>query len=231
MIENILRVDGKEEYDVFKKLDNTDLGNMFHEAMEFVNKGKTKNEVLDEAEKIFNSVRAKRNPILSHELEKEKKEFLKMVTNGYEYLKNKGQGDAEKSLDMSLKIRGNNLNIIGRPDLVTNNVIIDYKAKRSITHKEEDTVSCIQALIYALMCQDKDIDHVEYYYPLFKRIIKTTYFKSNTIALLDEFYNSINNSDFPAVIDVLDIKENRSKIEEICKFCSFADICGKDKIK
>ena len=45
--------------------------------------------------------------------------------------------------------------------------------KRKLEHKDEDEETCIQALIYALMNKDLNIDHVEYYYPYFDRTIKT----------------------------------------------------------
>ena len=231
LIEHILKINTEDEYDVFRKLDATDLGNMFHETMKFVNEGnkKSEKEVVEKAEEIFESVRAKRNPVLNYELEKDKKEFIKIVKRGFEYLSNKPKGVAEESDSKDLNINGNILHVVGTPDLVAGNEIIDYKAKRTVTHKDEDSLSCIQALIYALMNHDKNIDHVEYYYPFFKKVIKTTNNENNTIALLDEFYRSIANSDFPAAIEEDDKKDDKDKLDEICKYCNFSDICGKDK--
>ena len=227
LIERILKISSENDYDVFAKFNNTDLGNMFHEVMEFVNQGHPEKDVLKKAEEVFEAVRAKRNPLLKYELEKDKKEFMKMVHNGYEYLQKKPQGIAETDMDMPLNIKGNTLNVIGKPDLVAGNEIIDYKAKRSVTHKDEDPVSCIQALIYALMNSDKNIDHVEYYYPIFKKVVKTTNNEANTVALLDEFYQSISKGEYPAAIEKYDVKKDKDKLDDICKYCSFEDICGK----
>lgn len=231
LIEHILKINSEDEYDVFRKLDITDFGDMFHKTMEFINDNKkiSEKEAAEKAEEIFESVRAKRNPILNYELEKDKKEFIKIVKRGYEYLIKKPKGIAENSDSKDLNINGNILHVGGKPDLVAGNEIIDYKAKRAVTHKDEDPLSCIQALIYALMNHDKNINHVEYYYPFFKKVIKTTNNENDTIALLDEFYQSIANSDFPAAIDVYDKKEDKDKLDEICKYCNFSDICGKDK--
>lgn len=231
LIENILKINAEDEYDVFRKFDITDLGNMFHETMKYVNDGNIKNEqeVVDKAEEIFESVCAKRNPLLNYELEKDKKDFIKIVKRGYKYLSKKPKGTAEISDSKDLNINGNILHVVGTPDLVAGNEIIDYKAKRTVTHKDEDPLSCIQALIYALMNHDKNIDHVEYYYPFFKKVIKTTNNENNTIALLDEFYHSIADSNFPAAFEECDEKNNKDKLDEICKYCNFSDICGKDK--
>lgn len=229
LIKRILGVNDLEEYDVFDKFANPDFGTMFHEVMEFVNEGKTKNEVIKKAEEVFNKYCAKRNPVLHIELDKDKQDFLEIVENGYEYLEKKERGIAETKQEKDLDINGKTLHLKGYPDLISGKEIIDYKAKKHITHKEEDYESCIQALIYALMNSDKNISHVEYYYPFFNKVIKTTYKEEEVIDKLNQFVNSVESNDFKSANDVLVEPKDRKKLKTICKYCNFKDICGRDE--
>ena len=229
LIERVLGVNGEEDYDVFDKLANTDLGSMFHEVMEFANTKASEQEVINKAKEVFEKYRAKRNPVLDYELERDKEDFLDIVHNGYEYLKKKEKGTAEQKQTSDININGNTLHLKGFPDLVSGNEIIDYKAKRTITHKEDDIVSCIQALIYALMNSDKNIDHVEYYYPIYNKTIKTTYNENNVKGLLGQFIDSLVNNDFKAAKDILVNDGDEEKLDDICKYCDFKDICGREE--
>lgn len=226
LINRILGVNTLNNYDVFAKFANTDIGNMFHEVMKFANEGKTLDEVNNKAEEIFDSVCAKRNPILHVELDKDKKEFLEIVSNGYKYLQKKKQGIAEQWQETDVDINGVTLHLEGKPDLISDKEIIDYKAKGKVMHKEEDIDSCIQALIYALMNSDKKIDHVEYYYPLFNKYIKTNYDEVEVKDRLNKFINSIINNDFKPAIEVY--ADDKNKLEDICKYCNYKDICGRE---
>ena len=127
LIENILGVNNEEQYDVFQKLANPDLGSMFHEVMEFANKNKNEKEVKKKAEEIFEKFRAKRNPVLDYELDNDKEDFLDIVQNGLEYLKKKEEGTAEQKQKPDLNINGNVLHIKGIPDLVTYEWVIKEK--------------------------------------------------------------------------------------------------------
>ena len=178
---------------------------------------------------MFEKYRAKRNPVLDYELERDKEDFLDLVHNGYEYLKKKQQGVAEHKQITDIEINGNTLHLKGFPDLVSGNEIIDFKAKRTISHKEEDLVSCIQALIYAVMNSDKNIDHVEYYYPIYNKTIKTTYNENNVKGLLGQFIDSLVNNDFKAAKDILVNDGDEEKLDDICKYCDFKDICGREE--
>ena len=229
LIRIILGVKDKEDYDVFAKFAHPDFGSMFHSIMEFANENKSEDAVNKKAEEIFDMYCAKRNPILKIELDKDKEDFLDIVHSGLEYLKKKKKGEAESRQLSDLNINGKILHIKGFPDLVSGNEIIDYKAKTKIFHKEEDLETCIQALIYALMNSEKNIDHVEYYYPFFNKIIKTTYNEKNVIEVLNKFIDSIINNDFTAAKDILTDKEGKKKLDDICKYCNFNDICGRKK--
>lgn len=226
LISRILKVEDPDDYDVFRKIENYDLGNIFHLAMEFANdKTKSEDEVLKNAEELFDSLCNLRNPILKYELKRDKDDFLKLVTNGYEYLKGKKQGEVEEPLSKDLEIESSTLHIIGRPDLVVDDAIIDYKTKKHITHVENDKLSCIQALIYAIARSDKHITHVEYYYPYFKKAIKTDYTEADVKEILKSFVDILKNSDFkPAYLEY----EDKKKVKEICQYCNYSDICGKD---
>lgn len=229
LIKRILGVNDLEEYDVFAKFANPDFGAMFHEVMEYVNEGKSKNEVLKNAEEVFDKYCAKRNPVLHIELDKDKQDFLEIVENGYEYLENKERGIAEQKQEKDLDINGKILHIKGFPDLISGKEIIDYKAKKHITHKEEDYETCIQALIYALMNSERKISHVEYYYPFFNKAIKATYDEEKVIDKLNKFVNSIVNNDFKSADEALVDVKDRKKLKTICKYCNFKDICGRDE--
>lgn len=229
LISRILNVEDKEDYDVFRKFGFADLGDMFHDAMKFANDNKNNlKAVLDEANNIFEKTRNKRNPILKYEIEKEKENYLKLVERGFEYLKNKKQGKAEQPIEGSVDIDGDTLNIIGRADLITNEEVIDYKTKTKIAHKENSSLSCIQALIYAILSSDKPITHVEYYYPHFKKAISTHYVPADVKLVLSTITKMLKDSDFkPAYADGVEGDD----LKETCKYCNFSDICGKDEWK
>ena len=229
LIEKILNINTEEQYDVFNKFANTDLGDMFHKTMKFANDNKTRQDVLDEAKRIFDATVAKRNPILDYELSKDRDEFLDIVENGYKYISKKQKGIAEHKQEPDIDINGKTLLLKGIPDLVSGNEIIDYKAKRHITHKDNDKETCIQALIYALMNSDRNIDHVEYYYPIFNRIIKTNYVENDIRFILNQFIDSLESNDFKAAKDVLVDQKEKSKLKTICQYCNFKDICGKEQ--
>ena len=227
LISRILKVSDPEEYDVFKKFENYDLGNMFHDAMQYANdKTKTLSDVLAKASKIFDKTCSMRNPILKYELNIDKDNFLRLVENGFEYLRHKKQGDTEEAIIGDLEINNRILHLSGRPDLVTADEVIDYKTKKTITHIENDNVSCIQALIYALLKEEKSINHVEYYYPHFRKAISTKFVKADVEVVLDTFMTMLSDSDFkPVYLE----NEDKEKLKQTCKYCKFSDICGKDE--
>lgn len=225
LIKRILKVDDPEDYDVFKKFENMDLGNMFHDVMKFANdKSKVLQDVLEYAEQIFNATCAMRNPILQYELAKEKEDFMRIVEIGFNYLSKKQEGVAEKMIEKDIAINSDTLHFKGKPDLVTDDAIIDYKAKRKLSHVENDKLSCIQALIYALVNAERPITHVEYYYPFFRKTIKTDFNKADVESILNTFIDCLKSSDFtPAYVG------HEKETLDICKYCKFGEVCGKNK--
>lgn len=252
LISKLLKVADKEKYDVFNKFEHYDKGNMFHDVMQYINKNKniTEGEAVKYGEETFDKLCSARNPILINELLNDKKDFIRLVKYGYHYLHTKKQGESEEPITKDIKINSNTIHLGGRPDLVTDTEIIDYKAKSSISHKEEDKLSCIQALLYAYLRDDKNIDHVEYYYPVYKKAIKTTYNKKYVESILNTFItNLIENNFDPAYLNVVEKKKGKAKekdeteedkdinkidkdkLDEICKYCEYNDVCGKEQWK
>ena len=124
-----------------------------------------------------------------------------------------------------MNVNGTKLLLKGIPDLLSGSEVIDYKTKKTVTHINNNTLSCIQALIYALMNSKNGIDHVEYYYPYFNRIIQATNNENDTIAQLAFFIDSITKTNFTSVIDENKLLKKDKKSTDICKFCSFKELC------
>ena len=79
------------------------------------------------------------------------------------------------------------------------------------------------------MNSDRNIDHVEYYYPIFNRIIKTYYVENDIRCILNQFIDSLESNDFKAAKDVLVDQKEKNKLKTICQYCNFKDICGKEQ--
>lgn len=118
----------------------------------------------------------------------------------------------------------------GYPDRVEKDadgkyLIADFKTGRSIKHKQDDIETCMQVVIYAYMMERLGIpvSYSEYRYLRKKKVVSCVYnddMKAELSQRLEVFKHALESGEFPA---------NPGKNNKNCKYCTFADICGREE--
>lgn len=231
-LKRILNIAEDEEDNPYQVIDDKNIGNLYHEAMEQLANKKMKHQKMDEkefkelCEKIFDNYLLTRPALYMDAKENEKDEFVEMCLTGYKQEKDNDVIDAEE-IQFS---EYDGIKLGGKPDRIEKDkdgkyLIADFKTGRNLKHDSEDITSCLQILLYAYMSEKGkgiNIDYCEYRYPRLDQVVTCKY-DDNTKQKLDElmqrFKKALIEFDFPLV--------DRKERQEACRYCKLADICGK----
>lgn len=212
----------QQKTDPFEIINAAEFGSLAHDMMELLGKNKPDKEAfLETCEKAFESILIKKVAIVKNKAESVKADFIHVMSIAYDFdLQNTNKiGFSEKYL--KAKHENSGLNLIGRPDRIENNgsdnIVVDFKTGRNIKHVQEDATSCLQALIYAFLCEKNNIkiSSGEFRYLRNCAVIKCSY-DDNSRHKMDDIL-----CDFAKGIS----ENNFERCTKNCRYCSYGDIC------
>lgn len=222
-LQNILGISQAETDDPMTTVAANDFGTLAHSMMELIaNNPISKDEFLQKGEEMFDEFMKSRPSNQSYAVEMRKTEFMEAIETAYDTDEGNEVAIAEGWIEAE---HPSGITLYGFPDRVEKlkdgtYIIADYKTGNTVKHKENDVVSCMQALLYAFMVEQNygyTISSCEYRYMKKGVTVKCAYndsVKKEVSNILDYFKNAIDNSMFEAECSD-------------CKYCTFESICGK----
>ena len=203
----ILEIDMDDSDDPYVVIPRNELGNIIHSVFERFEKDKTSLvEIRDKAEKAFDIFLKKKPPIIPSSADDARRDYLRLIDNLYDMDPGNTHIISEPYITGSV----GGISFDGKLDRLEKDkygkyIVVDYKTGKSVSHENEDPVSCFQGLIYAYLLEEDPsrlkmnsitIDRIEFRYPENKNTITITYNDQNKQALLDlmkEFKDDIEN--------------------------------------
>ena len=222
----ILRMTTSDIDDPYTVISPAITGNLIHELLDTASKENlTRSAFNSLAERTFDSYLALRPPIIPSLVKKNRDTFLRLANAGFKYVMDSESLLTEEMID---PVKLGNITIRGIPDRLEKSadgktVIADYKSGWVIRHDSEDTRTCIQALLYAMMLRESqgiNVDSCEYRYLRFDSTVNCDFTPENEaeiMAVLEEAAEDISNISFPASGN--------------CKKCSFSYLCKKEGVR
>ena len=208
LLSSVLGISVQEEDDSYSIISSNDRGTLIHDLVRGFQKDKiSQKDFHDKAEKAFDDFILTKPPVIPSSLARAKEEYLRLVDNLYDDDPGNDFVSAEKRLNGVVA----DIYFGGQFDRIEkdNNgkyLLVDYKTGRTVIHKKDDVVSCIQGLIYGyLINHDKDyqskgivIDRIEFRYPDTRVAPSISYTQENEDALIEkigEFKHAIENKE------------------------------------
>ena len=225
----VLRLEEPDPDDPFVVINARDLGTLAHSMMEFkANKKISKKEFMSYCNTSFENFLKSRVPMHEKEASKAKEQFISMMSRAYDADPDYEVMAAEEKISVE---HPSGIILYGYPDRVEkdedgNYLIADFKTKRSFEHKSDDIETCMQVVMYAYMiAHDKEnpmpISRCEYRYLRYGKSVYCFYNPAME-KQLDEKLKIVNdaldNGYYPCAED-----------DKACRYCKFADICGKNE--
>ncbi|MBR2066767.1 MAG: PD-(D/E)XK nuclease family protein [Solobacterium sp.] len=225
LLENLLSYKKEDEDRPLVIIPANDLGTLVHHNMEYLGShiDMGKDEFLAYCDHNFEEYLLSRIPL--GDIQKEKQAYMDICENLWEYKPNEPYIYSEEYLAST---HMNGLKIGGYPDAIEkdeesgNYIVADIKTGRSIKHKENDTRTCLQTMIYAWLFEDREkdkkVERGEYRYARVGRTISCIYdekHKSELGEYLNTFKKTLDEKVFPF----------KKYNEKDCRYCSFAPYC------
>ena len=215
----ILGIDIADEDDPYRIISSNDRGTLIHDLMEGFQKDQISwIDFLKKAKEAFDKFILMKPAVIKSSIAQEKEEYLRLIKNVYDGDPGNTFVAAEKYVIGQIA----DISFGGRYDRIEKNkfgkyILVDYKTGRSVIHKNDDVVSCIQGLIYGyLINHDKNyikqginISRVEFRYPDSDVIIHINYnpaFEQELINKVTEFKNAIEQG---LLFDGVDLKNQK----------------------
>ena len=208
IFECFLGISLDSEDNMYTALPGNEKGNIIHKLMENFDKNrKTKQELLDEADKLFKQFMEKRPPVITAQANKDYQVLIKDVENAYDMdLGN----ECIKSEHPFYDKKVGNIYINGTVDRIEKArngeyIIVDYKTGNYIEHENDDVKSCIQGLIYAYFVEEElgiNVSKIEFRYTHFKETRHIDYdpvTKQEMIDCIKEIEDAIRNNEFNSI--------------------------------
>lgn len=216
-----------EEENPFTLIEPKEFGNMAHKLMEaLAEKPETeRTEFLQIAESMIDEYFLRRPPLDPEEIPHGKEEFLTTMSRAYDQEREIGNEPVfwEETLEvehpLGLRLKGRIDRLEKRPD--GKYTVVDFKTGGWIDHKDNDSDTCLQALLYAAMVRqemDLEADRCEYRYLRFKETIHCDYTKleGEVEEKLMQFKEGLIDGQFPWT----------EKTDKDCRYCRYKMICG-----
>lgn len=224
----IVGIPDEEEDDPFTVIDAKALGSLAHAMMkQLAEESMTEAQFLQRCEAAFDRFLTERPPIHTHDAEKEKADFLKMMQTSYrmdpgnEILSSETEYAFTHPCGIRLK---------GFPDRLEKEpdgslIIADFKTKRRFDHKKDDINTCLQVVVYAWLCEQAGypVTRCDYRYIRKGKTISCTYDvlrKAQLEEKLQQFKDALTANRFP---------KNPGKQDENCRYCKLSDVCVWDE--
>ena len=216
LLSNILGISVDDEDDPYKLIASNSRGDILHSLMEKFEKSQTTlAEFLNKASKDFDDFIRIKPAVIASNIAKEKADFLRLAANLFTDDPGNTFIAAEEPLNGDIE----KINFKGRFDRIEKDqfgqyILVDYKMGRSIEHKPDDPVTCVQGLIYSYLINNSQfyqnrgitISKIEFRYPDVRKTIPIRYnatTKAAMIALVKQFKADINSQ---ALFDNINIE-------------------------
>ena len=208
LLSAILGIDIKDEDDPYRIISTNERGTIIHALMEGFQKDKVSwPNFLKEAETKFDELLLMKPAVIPLSIAKERNEYLRIIKNLYDDDPGNIFVAAEEYVSGAIhdiKFGG----LFDRIEKDKNNkyILVDYKTGSKVIHIPEDTVSCIQGLIYAYLINNNAsyqkrgivIDRIEFRYPDSRDIIPIHYSsikEKEFLDCIDEFKAAIESGE------------------------------------
>lgn len=224
MLSSILGISINEPENMYEVISPMMRGTLIHDLMSAAAESNMpRSELIAAAERCFDEYLLSRPPMLPDDAEREKAEFLRLVQSGYDM--NTASGNTVEyseepvgavHAETGIKLKGRLDRAEKKPD--GSFVIADFKTGRSFAHTENDTISCIQVLLYAYMLEKQfgcTVSSGEFRYLRYGRIIRCLNderHRKEADSVLEHLKNCLISGEF-----------ERSKQ---CRFCEYNEICN-----
>ena len=218
----------EEEDDPFVIISQNDRGTLLHNVMEYFDKNKTTYARFKaKADNEFEKFILQKPPLIPSSEAKAKRDYDRLIENLYE--DDPGNHFVAAEVNLHGEIEG--VLFKGKFDRLEKDknghyILVDYKTGKNITHDDEDSLSCIQGLIYAYMIEHADTDkykylkdvkisRIEFRYPESRKTKFITYNDTHLEELkhhLKQFKEAIQNHDFDC--HLMDKQESHKFIDK-----------------
>ena len=242
-LRSLLSIPEPEEEQPFEIISAAETGTLAHSLMEMLGAEKiAKEDFLQLAGEAFDRFLAKNPPLTAHSIRREKEDFLDLMNTAYEQdAANPRTSVMLAEEDIHAVHTESGVKLHGLPDRVEvtgeqNARIVDFKTMRKNDFVENDIDTCLQAVIYAFLVDQREGEKEEPIpvqggeYRLLRLGKKTGFSFDETMkaALTDKlkaFREALEEGRFdpPVFAD----KEGEAEEKEICRYCKFESICGK----
>lgn len=212
ILSSFFNINIEEEDDPFVLISQNDKGTLIHNIMEYFDKNKTTYHSLTRKAYIeFNKFILQKPPLIPSSIKKVKEDFDRLIENLYE----DDPGNHFVAAEVLLRGSIEGINFKGKFDRLEKDklghyILVDYKTGKNITHNKEDSLTCMQGLIYAYLIEHADtskykylngvkIDRIEFRYPENRSTVIITYNEQHLKELqqyLRDFKQAIINHDF-----------------------------------
>ena len=214
ILANFFDINIADEDDPYQVIASNDMGELIHGLMEdFQKEEETWISFRERANRAFDSFLLKKPPLIPSSAEKERKEFMRLVENVYKEDPNNEHVLSEKSIKSKIEgiLFGGRFDRLEKERKTGKYILVDYKTGASVNHIAEDTITCIQGLIYAYLIEERykyqniKIDRIEFRYPSTNETIPIHYSASKKAEMIEkvkEFKQDIENGKFFNDIDL-----------------------------
>ena len=229
MLRYLLGIPEPEDYDPFAVMNAMDKGTLAHSLMaEQGGTDMSRDSFLSLSEEYFDRFIREHPPLIAENVPPAKEQFLEMMETAYDMDPHREVALEEEDIRCTHE---SGVIIHGFPDRVEKledgtYLVVDFKSGRTIKHKKDDIVTCLQVIIYAYLIEQRGF-HVsggEYRYISLGERVTCRYdedMKRQLSERMDLFKSSMLNGGFPAA----EITEDG---DDPCRFCKYKGICGKE---
>ena len=218
----ILNLNEEEKDDPLVLIDEASLGTMVHSCMEKMSKFSNKDELMSYANQLFDEYLIQRVPISTSLIEDKRKDYLRMVENGFVNDPHNEVISSELYLEftcLNLKFKG----FIDRVERISDGtyIIVDYKTYADIKNISNDINTCLQIVLYAygLRQNGYDVRRCEYRYLNNSRVVVVDYdedIEAKLLSKVQHFKDSLQSGKFDYAIE-----------DYSCRYCSYSFFCQK----
>lgn len=229
MLSNVLGIPEPEEDKPFEVIAANEAGTLAHSMMEeLANSDISLDDFLKLSEEAFDRFIMEKPPLVKRYADIAKNNFLEMMETAYNMEPQREVALVEEDIRC---VHESGVKLHGYPDRVEklddgSYLVVDFKSSRSVSHTQDDIDSCLQAVIYAYLMEQKGykVSGGEFRYMRLGKTVSCRYddeIKAELSEKLKLFKKHIEEADFPIPDSAYD------EDSDTCKFCKYGAVCGK----